>query len=94
MYTLKKVALLQNKISMVHEGYERTLPNLLLVKSHENTRKSIGSIQEIEEGWEVLVCSLTEYLKTSAVQKIVSSEPDKVVFETQTSIYELVGGEK
>lgn len=89
MYTLKKLLLEEGKDSLLPTGYSSELPNLDLFKYDTEEKKSIASLDEVSEGWQVILYSHNEYHRTSKISEIISREPNKVTFKTQTSIYEL-----
>lgn len=89
MYTLKKLELEDGKNSMLPTGYSSTLPMIHLADYETEEIKPINSIQEVEEGWQVILSSLTDYHRTSKIREVVSKEEGRVVFKTQTSLYEL-----
>ena len=90
MYTLKKIELEDGKDSALPAGYSSTLPFLSLFDYVTERSKPISSIDEVEEGWQVVLTSLRDYHRTSKIRKIVSREDNKITFKTQTSIYELI----
>ena len=44
-----------------------------------------------KEGKQLLIYSFREFHNTSKISEIISKEPGRVVFRTQTSVYELIG---
>lgn len=89
MFTLKKLELEEGKDSMVPTGHESTLPDGILYNRDTGERKPLNSIQDIEIGCRVTLTSSTRYHVTSEIREIISKDKDKVVFKTQTSVYEL-----
>lgn len=90
MFTLTKVKLQEGRHSLVHEGKETTLPNAKLFDWETNESKKLESLNDIKEGWQIVLYSLTDHHRTSKIKKIIEYTNKKVVFETETSIYELV----
>ena len=89
MPTLRKILLEEGKVSALPEGYSTTLPDIELIDYETDRRRKISSIQEVEVGWQVLLTSGFQFHRTSKIREIVSKEEGKVVFKTQTSVYEL-----
>lgn len=92
MFTLKKLKIEEGKDSLVWEGYKSNLPHMKLIDYEDpEFSKDLDSIQDIEVGKQLLLYSLRDYHRTSKISEIISKEPGKVVFRTQTSVYELTG---
>lgn len=89
MYTLTKVDLEEGKDSLLPTGYSSSLPWLSLYDYETDEVKKIDSIQEIEQGWQVVLTSLRDYHRTSKIKEILKTEEDKIIFRTQTSVYEV-----
>lgn len=91
MYTLKKLKVEKGAETLIPEGYEKTLPFLMLIDyTDENYKKQLNDLRDIEIGRQVYLFSMREYHRTSKISEIVLKEKHKVVFKTQTSTYELV----
>lgn len=89
-YKLKKIKLKEGGDSIVWEGHEQQGHTLQLVDLEKAIRKQIDSIDDIEIGHQVLVTrGIYEYLITSPVTMIVQKLGNRIIFETETSIYEL-----
>lgn len=96
MFTLKKLSIEEGKDSLVQPGHVTIGDGLDLFKYDDpEARKSITSVQEVEEGYQILLTWAPGFRwhNTSKIKRIVSKEPGKVVFETQTSLYELTGSD-
>jgi hypothetical protein len=90
MATLRKIELEDGKDSMISEGHTTCLPYVELFKyTNPEERKQIESVEEVEEGWQVLMLSIREFHNTSMIKEIIKVEGDTVTFRTQTSVYEL-----
>lgn len=89
MYKLTKLDIEEGKQSALPAGYGSTLPNLQLYDWETDTSKSIESFEDITEGWQIILFSIRDYHRTSKISKILKREPKKLLFKTQTSIYEL-----
>lgn len=94
MFTLRKLKLHKGKTSMVGvTGGERTYPFLGLIDWEEpDYSEKLDSIQDIKVGKQVIISNHggINFLRTSKISEIVSREPRRVVFKTQTSTYELI----
>ena len=89
MFTLKKLEVEDGKVSALESGYTSTLPDGILYNRDTDKRKPLDSIQDVEIGCQVMLTSSTRYHVTSEIREIVSKDRDKVVFKTQTSVYQL-----
>lgn len=90
VYYLKKISIEEGKISFVFPGERCTGDRLHLFDFETEEYKQIDSIEEVELGWQVIVSRiLGQYIRTSKIKEIVSKTPNKVTFQTQTSLYEL-----
>jgi hypothetical protein len=91
MFVLKKLEIEKDEISMVPSGHttRAPLPKLFHWKRPEEGQKQISSVGEVKVGYQLMLSSLTAYHVTSEIKEIVSVEPKRVVFKTQTSLYEL-----
>ena len=49
-----------------------------------------ATLEDVKEGWQIMLENRDEWHNTSKIREVVSREPHKVVFKTQTSLYELV----
>ena len=91
MFTLKKVQIEEGSKSAVPIGYVASYPNLKLLHPHTREVFIPESMKDLREGYQVLIYSLTEYLRTSPISKIQHIDDGYAVFKTQTSTYELKG---
>lgn len=92
MPLLRKIEIEEGKDSVLPENYATRAPYMKLIDySDLSYSKELDSIQDIEVGKQLLLYSLREYHRTSKIKEIVSVEEDKVIFRTQTSLYELSG---
>ena len=94
MPTLRKLEIEEGKTSALWAGYESNLPSMKLIAYDPDTEeqtydKVIESIQDVEVGKQVLLYSLTEFHRTSPIREIIEKKPGRVLFKTQTSVYEL-----
>lgn len=89
MFTLKKLEIEDGKISALPSGYESTHPEAKLYDYETDEEKSLESIQDVEIGYQVILFSAFRFHRTSRIREIVSKDKDKVVFKTQTSMYQL-----
>jgi len=90
MFTLRKLELHAGKDSLIPSGYATTGDTLILFKYDDpSAKRAITSTDEVEEGYQILVTLASRYHNTSKIAKVISKEPKRVVFETQTSTYEL-----
>lgn len=92
MFTLKKLSMHVGKDSRVPVGTLSRLPMLSLFKDGEIVMKHAW-LDEIEEEQQILLSSMTHYHRTSPIKEIVERTKDRIVFETQTSLYELTYSE-
>lgn len=88
MFTLKKLSMHVDKDSRVPVGTINKLPVLSLLKDGEFVIKN-ASIKDIEVSHQVVITSMTHYHRTSPIKEIVERTKDRIVFQTQTSLYEL-----
>lgn len=90
MYTLEKLTINDGEFSAVEAGVKRRSPLLKVFKwDVPESTKTITSLDQIEEGWQVFLFTQTEWLNTSKISEIVSRSDKEVVFKTQTSTYKL-----
>ena len=90
MFILEKLKINDGEFSAVEAGEKRRGPLLHAFKwDVPNSTKKIASLDQIEEGWQILLISNTEWLNTSKISEIVSRSDKEVVFKTQTSTYKL-----
>ena len=89
MYTLTKLKLEKGNYSMFPEGYSSTLPTLQLFDSETDEKRNIFNLNDVLTGWQVI---LTDggYHRTSKIKEIVKRTKNKIVFKTQTYLYELI----
>ena len=91
MYTLRKLQLEEGKDSLLPTGYTTKGEKLNLFDWETHKRKDIDNLNSVVVGWQVvLTSSLRDYHRTSKIREIVKREPNRVVFKTQTSVYELL----
>ncbi len=90
MYTLRKLELEEGKDSVLPTGYA-TRAAFLSLFDYE-THESIHGIElsEVKEGWQVILEDFRDYHRTSKIREIVERGKNRVVFKTQTSLYELI----
>lgn len=94
MFTLRKLKLDEGKHSALGVGHTTSAPHLMLIDwENPDYKKVLESIKEIEVGKQVIVHSTfgKDYHRTSKISEILSKRPGRVVFKTQTSVYELLG---
>ena len=89
MFTLKKIELEDGKESALPVGHMSALPDAILYNYETDEKKSLNSVQDVEIGWQVVLFSDSRFHRTSKIREIVSKDSDKVVFKTQTSVYQL-----
>ena len=89
MYTLKKLELEEGKDSLLPTGYY-TKGETLSLFDYETLEviKDID-LEEVKTGWQVILTSFRDYHRTSKIREMVSKDVNRLVFKTQTSIYEL-----
>ena len=91
MFTLRKLELEKGKESTLPTGYTSRGHLLHLFKLQEPKENIDGAaLSDVKEGFQLLLIGLSEWHSTSKISEIISKEDSKVVFKTQTSIYELV----
>lgn len=92
MPILTKLVLEEGKDSLIPQGYSTGAPEMLLIDYEDpDYRKDIETIQDIEVGKQLVLYSMfgKDCHRTSKISEILSSSPERVVFKTQTSTYEL-----
>lgn len=90
VYYLKKISIEEGEISYILAGDSCTGDRLHLFDYEKDETKQIDSIEDVEVGWQVIVSRIFgQYIRTSKIKEIVSKEPNKITFKTQTSLYEL-----
>jgi len=91
MYTLRKLEIEEGKDSLVSIGYTTIGETLNLFDAFTDNQKVVNSLDEVVIGWQILLYSRSfGYHRTSKIKEIVSREPKKITFKTQTSLYELL----
>ena len=90
-YKLEKIEIARGKQSMVSVGQSSSGPTFSVLKANSDNIVHRPEFSEIEEGDMVLVTGRTfwEYIKTSPVKEIIDIAQDRVVFRTNSSVYEL-----
>ena len=89
MYKLEKLELEEGKLSMLSAGYTSRLPSMKLFDWETNEERFPETLNDISEGWQVVLYSFTDFHRTSKIREIVSRDEKEVVFRTQTSVYKL-----
>ena len=89
MYTLMKLELEEGKQSALPTGYGTQGDALSLFDWETNEKKSIESLEDVQEGWQVILERGIAYHRTSKIREIVKRCENKILFRTQTSLYEL-----
>lgn len=89
-YTLRKLELEEGSQSKVPEGYSSSLPFMVFYHRDTDTILRDVSVGDLKVGVEVLLQSLGDFHKTSAVREILEQDDKRAVFLTQTSKYELI----
>ena len=89
MFVLEKLNVMEGKHSAVHEGYRQSSDTLKVFQYPDEKAIEITDIHDIKIGWQVLVGRGMQFLQTSPVKEIMESSPNRIVFKTQTSIYQL-----
>jgi len=89
MFRLSKIEVEEGKSSALPAGYTSTYPHLSLFDHETGTHKPIDSIKEVDVGWQVVVSRGFGFHNTSKVREIVARGKNKIIFKTQTSVYEL-----
>jgi len=91
MYKLRKISIDKGAISALEAGYTSELPNLKLFDYETDEVIPIEDIKRIAVGWQIyLTDGITNFHRTSKIREVVSREKNKIVFKTQTSLYELI----
>lgn len=86
MYILTKLQIEDGKDSMLPTGYA-TVGNSLSVFKYDipDSVKGVKRLTEIKAGWQVYIA----HHNTSKIKEIVEQSDTRVLFRTQTSLYEL-----
>lgn len=90
-YKLQKIEITRGKQSMVAVGQSSSGPTFSILKANSDNMVHRTEFTEIQEGDMVLVTgrAFWEYIKTSPVKEIIDIAQDRVVFRTESSVYEL-----
>lgn len=90
MPKLTKLEVEEGKQSVLEAGYSRYLPFIHLFKYDvPDAKKEVNSVDDVEEGWQIYLSSMTEWMRTSKIKEIVSKSKNIIIFRTQTSLYKL-----
>lgn len=92
-YTVHKLSIDNGKTSLVSEGYQGSFHQMerLTYPEGELQRNIINSLEDLKEGDRAYFTSINgNYLVTSTITSVSPiSEPNVVVFKTQTSTYKV-----
>lgn len=92
MFKLTKISIEEGKSSMVGEGYSSILPDLSILALGETAKRN-ADLEDVRPGYQVYLSDSSRFNgrfhRTSPIEEIVSRGFNKVVFKTQTSLYEL-----
>ena len=91
MFTLTKMQIDPGKHSRVGVGFANKGKHLYLFKYDDpSAKKQISALSEIEVGYQLLIIrGMGSWNATSKITEIISSQPNKIVFKTETSTYAL-----
>lgn len=89
MFVLTKLSLQGD--SVLPAGYSSRLPNVSLINYVTNKSKDFNSLDDIEEGYQVVMTGhgMYDYHRTSEISEVLERAENIVIFRTQTSVYEL-----
>lgn len=90
MFKLTKLEIEPGKGSMLPAGYSSVMPNAQLFNAGQEERIPVESVKDVKVGYQLLLTAGFSWHNTSQIREIVSLEDKRVVFKTQTSIYELI----
>lgn len=96
-YTLEKLVLEEGADSLLPEGYiSRNMQALTIFDYETNEVKKNVSLNDVTEGWQVLLFgrSLYDFHRTSKIKEILERTDTSVKFRTQTSVYLLTEQEE
>lgn len=89
-FTLTKLSVEPDKDSLVTVGYSTTTKTAkILDLEYSEDLIDIASLDDVKVGLHVFLLDRFRYHNTSAIKEIISRDANKIVFKTQTSIYEL-----
>lgn len=89
MYTLTKLRVKEGLTSRVRTDHSQSGNRLTMFSLDNDVIFAEPEFKDIKEGYQIIVSTLATWLRTSAIANILSCTENKIVFETQTSIYEL-----
>jgi hypothetical protein len=90
MFKLKKISIDEGKDSLVPPEHVTYGVDLSLFKYDDKEAvKRKATLADVDVGWQVLIADFNRYHNTSKIREIVERSDSKVVFKTQTSLYQL-----